>query len=285
MPPLLQALVDDAAMFPPRSAPLGEALPAHQAHLGAWYADLLGPLLVPASAVPRLVAALDAADGAPPGGDPLRVAVVADAGLDGLAPAYAALAAEPRLEAAWAEVALPAGSDLVSGAGEAIGVAFDAAPFLEFDLFVEVPRSPGWEEALDVLADSGSASAKLRTGGADAAAYPSEAELAAFLHACTARDLPFKLTAGLHRAVRHTDPDTGFEHHGFLNVLLAALDARDGADEESLARRLADRDAEQLAAAANAAAEERRGGWVSFGSCSVAEPLADLVELGLLDEG
>jgi len=31
VPPLLQALIDDAAAFPPRSAPLGEALRAHRA--------------------------------------------------------------------------------------------------------------------------------------------------------------------------------------------------------------------------------------------------------------
>jgi acyl-CoA synthetase (AMP-forming)/AMP-acid ligase II len=37
----------------------------------------------------------------------------------------------------------------------------------------------------------------------------------------------FKCTAGLHNAVRHTGQD-GFEHHGFLNVLVATRLLFDG---------------------------------------------------------
>ena len=48
-------------------------------------------------------------------------------------------------------------------------------------------------------------------------------------HAALDRETPFKCTAGLHNAVRHRAADTGFEHHGFLNVLLATRQAFDGA--------------------------------------------------------
>ena len=41
-----------------------------------------------------------------------------------------------------------------------------------------------------------------------------------WIDAALDRETPFKCTAGLHHAVRHTGDD-GFEHHGFLNVLLA----------------------------------------------------------------
>ena len=41
-----------------------------------------------------------------------------------------------------------------------------------------------------------------------------------WIDAALDRETPFKCTAGLHRAVRHTGDD-GFEHHGFLNVLVA----------------------------------------------------------------
>jgi hypothetical protein len=47
--------------------------------------------------------------------------------------------------------------------------------------------------------------------------------------ACRDRKLPFRLAAGLRHALRHTDPETGFTHHGFLNVLVAAISRRDGA--------------------------------------------------------
>ena len=47
-------------------------------------------------------------------------------------------------------------------------------------------------------------------------------ELGDVLVAAVSAGLPFKLTAGLHEAVRHTNAETGFTHHGFLNLVLAA---------------------------------------------------------------
>ena len=61
---------------------------------------------------------------------------------------------------------------------------------------------------------------KFRTGGLEAAAFPPSEVLAGWIDAALDRETPFKCTAGLHRAVRHTGED-GFEHHGFLNVLVA----------------------------------------------------------------
>ncbi|GAB3951461.1 hypothetical protein GCM10027614_53490 [Micromonospora vulcania] len=49
MPALLDGLVDDAAVFPPGSAELPDAVLAHRGYRTAWYADLVGPLLLPAS--------------------------------------------------------------------------------------------------------------------------------------------------------------------------------------------------------------------------------------------
>ena len=55
-----------------------------------------------------------------------------------------------------------------------------------------------------------------------------------WIDAALDRETPFKCTAGLHRAVRHTGDD-GFEHHGFLNVLLATRRAFDGAGRRGAA--------------------------------------------------
>jgi hypothetical protein len=88
-----------------------------------------------------------------------------------------------------------------------------------------------------------------------------------------------KCTAGLHHAVRHTDPATGFEHHGFLNVLAAcaALAAGEAAEPWLLA------DAETLATGWSPDRVARaRAVFTSFGTCSVLEPIDDLVTLGLL---
>ena len=61
--------------------------------------------------------------------------------------------------------------------------------------------------------------------------------------ACVDRGVAVKCTAGLHHAVRHTDPATGFEHHGFLNVLLAASALAEGASTETATGHLRDPDA------------------------------------------
>ena len=91
------------------------------------------------------------------------------------------------------------------------------------DVYVEVPRDDRRTAVLDAIAAAG-LRAKFRTGGIRADLYPSEAELADSIRAAVDRDIAFKATAGLHHAIRNTDPHTGFEQHGFLNLLLAAAD-------------------------------------------------------------
>jgi hypothetical protein len=147
---------------------------------------------------------------------------------------------------------------------------------------VELPRTAARDEVLDVLAGTGRR-AKLRTGGVRAALFPSPEELAASLAACVARGVALKCTAGLHSAVRHTDPATGFTHHGFLN-LLAACDALAAGGPAAAAERwLRQDDAGALVGGWTSDRVARaRAVFTSFGTCSVLEPVDDLVSLGLL---
>ena len=157
-----------------------------------------------------------------------------------------------------------------------------SAPAPDARLYVELPRTAGWADALDVLAGAGRG-AKLRTGGLTAELFPSDAELAAFIVACRDRAVPFKCTAGLHHAVRYTDPATGFRHHGVLNILVATARAVPvGRVEEALAELRPDALAAEAAAIAPATATAARALFASYGSCSVDEPVADLRGLGLL---
>ena len=98
--------------------------------------------------------------------------------------------------------------------------------------------------------------------------------------------MAFKCTAGLHNAVRHTAEDTGFEHHGFLNVLLATRASLDGAAHDELVELLDQRDGEVLAARARELSDDQaastRRWFTSFGSCSIDEPRQDLTTLGLM---
>jgi hypothetical protein len=151
--------------------------------------------------------------------------------------------------------------------------------------YVEIGLDGAWERALDVVADAGYA-AKLRTGGLDAHLFPSSAQVASFITACLDREVPFKCTAGLHNAVRHTAEDSGFEHQGFLNVLLATRASLDGASQDELVQLLDSRAGEQLAARARELSDDQaastRRWFTSFGSCSIDEPVTDLQTLGLM---
>ncbi|MGK5743188.1 hypothetical protein [Micromonospora sp. URMC 103] len=279
VPALLDGLVDDAAVFPPGSASLPDAVDAHRRHRAAWYADLVGPLLVPASAV------LDGKlrDLVDPGS---AVGLIGDTGIAGL-PAAMSMLAEDRITVRQVEVAVAKrGEDPQPGLTELLK---RAEAWRGVDVYAEIPLTFGLMGALDALAearaDGAPVAAKFRTGGLAAELFPTPPELAAVICACGERDLPFKLTAGLHHAVRHFDPETAFLHHGFVNVLAAALAATEGAGVQPVADLLTATDPRPLLQRVEGRLATPRPLWVGFGSCSIVEPLTDLARLGLLNGG
>lgn len=104
-----------------------------------------------------------------------------------------------------------------------------------------------------------------------------------------ATGVPFKATAGLHRAVRNTDPETGFEQHGFLNLLLATDSLLAGGSTQDARALLGERNGPTVSELVRALEEQRmavaRAAFTSFGTCSIAEPLTDLLELGVVADG
>jgi hypothetical protein len=286
--PLFYSLIDDAALFPPGNAPMEVAVPAHREHGAAWYAHLIGPFLCPASRLTELAAQLGS--DAPEFG----VAVIVDTGTDGIGPAVDEVAADHRLTLRGVEVPLrggPGGGTAGGGglrdAARRTVAAVDAAlggPEDDAPSYIEIPRTDGWQDALEIVAESGYR-AKLRTGGPSPDTFPSEPDIARFIVACLELDVPFKFTAGLHHAVRRTTPD-GREEHGFLNALLAVAAALDGADVATIARVLAQREAAALVERADSLPAERassvRAWFGSYGSCSVNEPIDDLLDLKLI---
>ncbi|WP_305093020.1 hypothetical protein [Prescottella sp. R16] len=278
--PLLIGLCDDAALFPPGNAPMDVAVPAHFAHEGSDHAALVGPFVFPAPRLGELPAILG--EKAAGQGGELELSLTVPAGTDAVPAALEQLRAIDGVKLAAMEIAVPAGQtpDALFGALDEIA---SAAPGVE--IFVEVPRDRRRPEILSRLAGT-AYSAKFRTGGIVAEAYPDEAELAAAIHAVVTSGVRFKATAGLHHAIRNTDPDTGFEQHGFLNVMLATHRAADGASVEEIAATLADRDGTRLSAALDGLPAEAvgvlRARFRSFGTCSISDPLTELVGLGLV---
>lgn len=281
---LFAGLVDDAAVFPPGLAPLDVAVREHGAHRRAWYADIIGPLLCPADRAAELVEHLHRAAT----DTPTPVTLVAPS-VEASMAAADALAGVLSAELAALELPLPSADHLAATTTELERLAAWAVgnhPARPPALWVEIPRGSEVAASLSLL--PGSVGAKLRVGGTEPPAFPDEQELAAFLATVADRGIRFKLTAGLHHAVRHTDPATGFEHHGFLNVI-CAVHAAQVAGESDLAGILAEREAAPLVDVVRGVdaddARRVRSAFASFGCCGVTDPVDDLVSLGLITAG
>lgn len=296
----LANLIDDAGLFPPASLSVPEATRMHLEHRSGPFAWILGRFLCPSSKLEELANAIRTE------GEPWRVSVV----LDGASADISRLAEDLDATAMFAkqtegdasveliEVRLPAQEPgrAVTEISAAVGTAGLAPPVAPF---LEIPHDADLDEALDAIArersrsDGGAPGAKLRCGGADAAATPTPARVAGFIAGCRSRRIPFKATAGLHHPFRH-DVEGG-KQHGFVNLLAAAVLAyAEGLPVDQLARVVADEDRDAFSldaegfrwrgyfADAAAVAAARRELFVSYGSCSFTEPTDDLVALGLL---
>jgi hypothetical protein len=281
---LLRGLFDDASLFPPAAAPMSAAVDGHVRHLDAWYSQLTGPFVCPETRLTQLRAALTAA-----GLAEIDLSLIVSGGAQAVAGSLDAVSTDPRLRLRSVEV--PTGLDAAAGQDRAaaavaeVVAALDAVPLAGAAGYIEIPLTARGDDVLGPI-DDHRYRAKLRTGGQAATAFPDEPTLAAALVELADRRIPFKCTAGLHHAIRHVAADTGFEHHGFLNVLLAVAAAADGAAAEDVAAALARCDGGAVAAGLAGLdpldAERVRALLVSVGTCSTDEPVADLVALGLI---
>ncbi|HEY7177105.1 MAG TPA: hypothetical protein VH442_19495, partial [Micromonosporaceae bacterium] len=212
----------------------------------------------------------------------IAVGVIGDGGLAALPDAIAAV--DPRIEIRQVEVAVAKRrEDPGPGLEYLLGLLAGWPGFIGY---AEVPLSIGLHEALATIADAREhgafIAAKFRTGGLAAELFPTPIELAAVICSCRDLHVPFKLTAGLHHAMRRADPETGFVHHGFLGILAGVLAAANGADVADVASLLAATDPAPVVAAVRGDLDRDRPLWIGYGSCSIDEPLADLAQLRLL---
>lgn len=277
VPPTWSGFFDDAAVFPPGNADLPEAVQSFRSRRDEWYAALVASLVVTDERVPA-VAAEEI---------PLSIVVTGGAGAVAGALRLATRAGNP---VAGLEIALRDVDDLAGNARRVVAAVdaarSDGALDDETPIFVELPAGDvthGWEAAADEIA-AAELRLKFRTGGIEAHLFPGSDQLASWIDAALDRELAFKCTAGLHNAVRHRDPETGFEHHGFLNVLAATAQADSGLAAADVAETLEEADeAELLGLARELDLAKARRWFTGVGSCSILEPLADLTDLGLLE--
>jgi hypothetical protein len=300
---LLERLIDDASLFPPRGLAMRPALRHHARHAESAYAWTGGRFVLPASRVDEFAAARNERT-------PIALSVLLDAAARG-AKGDTVRADLHRIERARElpgvrvealELRAPGGVGPAS-LMRTLGAVAESFSDGEVSLWLEGRYDGGWsappEESLALLAEARAAApahltvgAKVRCGGAAAGATPSVEDLAAFVIAAQAAGVPWKATAGLHHPVRGAHGGTVM--HGFLNLFIAGVALHAGAlAPERVGDVLAEEDPRafvvdpmhvgwrdvRVEAEAVAAARER---CLSFGSCSFDEPVNDLRELGVL---
>jgi hypothetical protein len=286
---LLTDLIDYAGLFPPAALDMKTAVENYARYRQSECSWMLGRFVLPAARLDELERLL------PTGADqPWCLSVLAGPKLDGDIAALEAFG--PRcdqhavIDCVETKVA---SADDVHNAHKRIGTATMT--------YYEVPLNADVPDVLDAIKSVGGR-AKIRTGGLTAEAFPSTEAVANCLIECAKRKLAFKATAGLHHPVRCVKPFTYEPNsasgvmHGFLNVAMAAAAvlAWHKAHESSgnmlqdaintLEKSTFDPEADfGLPQPASSLLEEtRRDFFISFGSCSFEEPIADLRSLDLL---
>lgn len=273
-PSLLAGIIDDSALFPPSDVAMADALKAHlEVRTGA-HAGVVAVFLCPASRLPEMITELIKIRPA----EPLPLALIIDTGLGGVPKAISIVESRSEL-LDLRRVEMPAPSDVDEVWLERV------SEFVPEDVIrvVEPRRGVGWLDGVRKVVEHGSWP-KIRCGGVSSENFPSVDEVADFLSVVSSfSGASFKATSSLHRAVRHTDPETGFEHHGFLNFLVAAARCLSGGDVRTA---LASTDGEALAREGAGLSESEvqavRSLFAAYTSRTFEEPIADLQQLGLL---
>jgi hypothetical protein len=173
------------------------------------------------------------------------------------------------------------------------------------ELFVEIPLSDRLEELISAIGAAG-AKAKVRTGGVTEDAFPDPPRIVRFIRACLDSGVAFKATAGLHHPMRGryrltyaaSSPEAWM--NGYVNLFLVAayMQHREMSDVDALAL-LSETDAGSLCVQPETAAQPSTITWnghsvtagdlmvtrtrlaLTFGSCSIREPVDELAALGL----
>lgn len=289
-PELFAHLIDDAAVFPPGNALLDRAVREHHGHQHRGYAGLLGPLLVPASSAVQLPPLAES--GGYSTQAPLSVVLVGRPGV------------QPGVVTEAVEALRPVEAVSVVGVEAAWTPGWRGWRPRGRPLTLEVSRGEEQLQALDdIAADSSDADplqAKFRTGATPDWAWPDETELATFIRSAVDHDVGFKLTGGLHHAVRGTYDVDGTddrreeqhkeqheEQHGLLNVLCAVRWALNGEEVAELAPLLAERDPAVLVSMvtrmSTADASIVRAFFTAYGCCAVTDPIGEVAALNLVE--
>ncbi len=285
---LFSAIVDYAGLFPPAQLSLQTAMTNYVQYQASPHPWMLGRFILPASRLEDFATLLPTF---PLQEWPLSLLISGDVA--------AALEQVRSLNTSHQAIAIQA-LEFPPLAPTEIA-ALDLPPQVE--IFFEIPLDQDIAPYFAGLRNQG-ASAKIRTGGVTAAAFPSAAQLCEFIFACAQAQISFKATAGLHHPLPGDYPLT-YEPEsevaampGFLNVaLVSALVYWQKITSEDALRLLQEKSTDRFLLTDHAISwnqyslslpelmTARQQIFRSFGSCSFVEPIGGLQEMQLLETG
>jgi hypothetical protein len=285
---LLGGIVDYAGLFPPAALDMTSAVRNYASYIGDRDAWMLGRFVIPIARLGELESVPEVLSSSE---HPWRLAALAGPAIeDDVQRARAFNAAHGRRAAIDVLEAKATSVDEIDRIGRAAA--------RDFTTFVELPSAADLDPLLAAIKRH-ALSAKIRTGGVVADAFPSAELVVRFIRACLRRGVPFKATAGLHHPVRATyrltyapDAPTGVMF-GYLNVFVATALMAFGLSDDDAIRLLEERDPDAFELRADAvgwrghvitaadAQRVRERIAVSFGSCSFREPVDELKALVL----
>lgn len=250
----LNGLFDDAGLFPPASRPMADALTVHEETRLGRHSPVLGPFICPVARLQELNACVAA--GLP---RPERLGVIVYPG-------------DLRAQRAFVQQGV-----VQVEAPLSMGLPDETRRVRRY---LELPPNGDVEHAVEVVVRE-RAFAKVRCGGVTPDVVPSVQRLADILLACARRGVSLKATAGLHQPFPRNDSLSGAMQHGFVNLLAAASAAVAGAMPDTLVEILSlpEEEGHRIVAQVDRRARELV---VAIGTCSIAEPVAALENLGVL---
>ncbi len=295
---LLTSLIDYAGLFPPAELQMRAAVPRYAAHRAGPHAWIVGRFVLPLAQIDEFERIFDELP-AEHRAAPWSLAVLGGRNLDvdvrKIVDFNRRHGDEGRQDARIDAIDLKVHS--LEDIARAADVVAEPA-----EVYFEISIGSDPHDRLAAVAAAGGR-AKVRTGGVSAELFPAVPDLARFLSVCAGERVPFKATAGLHYAIRGTHPVSPDRNavpvlmHGFLNVFVAAaLAYTDRTGKEVLEAVLSEQSAGAFAFDATGVevhgrrltcediALARRRFAISYGSCSVDQPIQELEALGLIEE-
>ncbi|MBW4429593.1 MAG: hypothetical protein KME50_35835 [Nostoc desertorum CM1-VF14] len=288
---LFSSIVDYAGLFPPAKLTMEEAIANYARYQTACYHWMLGNFVLPVSRInefEQLLLKLPIKAGKT---KHWRLSVIISQEVESAIAKIQALNDNPKIAIASLEFPPLSLSEIDK-----------VFPYLPADIeaFFEIPYSGDLKAYLTLLQHPGT-SAKIRTGGLSAEAFPTISQLYRFIFACAEAQVGFKATAGLHHPqpgkypLTYESDSPNAMMHGFLNVaVLAVLVYWQKVTAQEALKVLQESTLESFLVSEDSIAwkdrrldiwelqKARQNFFRCFGSCSFQEPIESLKNLKLL---